>query len=118
MATLALGACGSDTITAPATAPEVPVPITSDITPPVKTTHVQPFYPADARQRRVQGIVSLEVVVSRTGRVTDVKVIDSPDLALSEASVVAVKQWAYEPATRNGQPIAVIMTVTVRFVLQ
>jgi outer membrane biosynthesis protein TonB len=47
-----------------------------------------------------------------------VKVIDSPDLALSEASVVAVRQWAYEPATRNGQPIAVIMTVAVRFVLQ
>jgi protein TonB len=29
-----------------------------------------------------------------------------------------VRQWVYTPTTLNGQPVPVIMTVTVNFTLQ
>jgi protein TonB len=37
---------------------------------------------------------------------------------LDAAAIDAVKQWTYTPTTLNGQPVPVIMTVTVNFALQ
>ena len=51
------------------------------------------------------------------GRVTDAKVIRSVPL-LDAAALDAVKQWVYTPTTLNGQPVPVIMTVTVNFALR
>jgi len=46
------------------------------------------------------------------------KVISSPDPALSQAAEDAVREWRYEPTLLNGQPIEVVTTVAVRFQLQ
>ena len=39
------------------------------------------------------------------------------DLSSIEAAVDAVAQWRYEPATLNGRPVAVCLTVVVDFAL-
>jgi protein TonB len=78
---------------------------------------VKPVYPAIAQSARVQGVVILEATIGTDGRVTDVKVLRSIPL-LDQAAIDAVKQWQYTPTTLNGQPVPVIMTVTVNFALQ
>ena len=74
-------------------------------------------YPTLAAQTHVQGLVILEATIDATGAVQSVHVLRGHPL-LDQAALDAVQRWRYEPAQLNGQPIAVIMTVTVRFTLQ
>lgn len=78
---------------------------------------VDPAYPALAAKARVSGTVVLEVVVGEEGDVTDVKVSSGHPL-LTGAAVEAVRQWRYSPTLLNGEPVAVLATVTVVFNLR
>jgi periplasmic protein TonB len=74
-------------------------------------------YPSIARAAHVKGIVILEAVIDAHGNVTSVQVLRSNPL-LDQAAVDAVRQWRYMPARLNGQPIAVVVTVTINFSMQ
>lgn len=84
---------------------------------PRKLRHVSPVYPEIAKQARVQGLVILEATISPAGKVSEVRVLRGVPL-LDRAAVDAVKQWEYSPTLLNGEPVPVIMTVTVNFRLQ
>ena len=83
---------------------------------PRKLRNVNPVYPPDAIQARVQGVVILECTISPTGKVVEVKPLRGIPL-LTEAAIEAVKQWEYTPTMLNGVAVPVIMTVTVNFKL-
>jgi len=102
--------------------PDAPPPpeavrVGGNIKNPTKLKHVDPAYPAIAKQARVQGIVILECMISPQGKVTDAKVLRGVPL-LDQSAIEAVKQWVYTPTLLNGVPVPVIMTVTVTFKLQ
>jgi protein TonB len=78
--------------------------------------HVQPNYPPLARQARIQGVVLLEAVISKTGRMERLHVISGHPL-LVQAALDAVNQWRYMPTMLNGEPVEVITTIEVRFTL-
>ena len=78
---------------------------------------VDPVYPELAKRARVSGIVLLQVVVSETGQVKDAKLIRGHPL-LNQSAIDAVRQWQYSPTLLNGEPVPVIATVTVNFVLK
>lgn len=77
---------------------------------------VTPAYPAEAKQDRIQGKVTLQVVIDKEGRVEEVSVLAGPD-ALVQAAVEAVRQWVYRPTLLNGDPVKVQTTVDVNFTL-
>jgi TonB family protein len=89
------------------------------ITPPRLTKHVNPIPSAEAQAHQKVGTVWLDVLVDDTGRVADARVTHSIDREYGgDASAVAtVKQWAFSPATRNGRPIAVVVTVLITFTI-
>jgi len=97
--------------------PPAPVRVGGAITAPKKLKDVAPTYPPIAQTARVQGVVIIEATIGTDGRVTDAKVLRSVPL-LDQAALDAVKQWQYTPTMLNGQPVAVIMTVTVNFALR
>lgn len=84
---------------------------------PRKTIDVRPDYPHIARQARVEGTVVMEAVLDATGRVTQLRVIQSVPM-LDQAAMDAVRQWRYTPSTYGGRPVSVLMTITIRFKLQ
>jgi len=88
-----------------------------DIKPPRKIVDVAPVYPPLARAARVEGIVILEAVIAEDGSVRDVRVLRSVQL-LDEAAAEAVRQWRFTPTLLNGQPVPVVMTITVAFKLR
>ncbi len=102
----------------PAPVDEGPIRVGGQIKEPRKTREVKPVYPEIARKARIEGMVILEITVSKQGKVRDVKVLRGLAMGLTEAAVEAVKQWEYEPSTLNGRPVEVLVTVTVRFNLQ
>jgi protein TonB len=94
-----------------------PVRPGGDITAPRRIKDVAPVYPAIAQSARVQGDVIIEATIGVDGKVQDARVLRSVPL-LDQAAVTAVRGWEYTPTLLNGQPVAIIMTVTVRFQLQ
>jgi protein TonB len=79
---------------------------------------VNPTYPQDAKEEGVEGIVVLDAVLTQEGIVRDTRVMKGEDTRLVDAAQAAVGQWRFEPALdANGEPVAVIFTVTIRFML-
>jgi periplasmic protein TonB len=93
------------------------VRVGGSIFPPQKIKHVAPDYPPLARAARREGIVILEAVIGEEGKVRSLRVLRSIDL-LDQAALDAVRQWQFTPTLLNGEPVPVVMTVTVSFVLQ
>jgi periplasmic protein TonB len=93
-----------------------PVRVGGAITAPALVSRVEPEYPPLAVRAQVQGVVILEAIVDRQGRVEDVEILRSIPL-LDAAAVAAVKQWRYSPLLLNGRPERFVLTVTVSFSL-
>jgi periplasmic protein TonB len=89
-----------------------------DVTLPVLLTRVEPGYPEWARRARIEGTLILEAVITARGDVDHVRILKSIHPLLDEAASEAVRQWRYQPATRNGRAVPVYLTVTVRFGLR
>jgi protein TonB len=99
---------------APPPAPVAPVRVGGEIREPRKIRHVTPVYPDLAVAAHVHGSVVLECLVSPQGQVTDVKLVRGIPL-LNTSAIDAVRQWLYTPTLKDGVPVPVILTVTVRF---
>jgi len=76
---------------------------------------VIPLYPAELRQKGVEGQVELAVGIDKEGNVAAVKVTKSLHPFLDNAAVQALKQWKFEPVLRNGEPVPAIITTVVNF---
>jgi protein TonB len=78
---------------------------------------VPPTYPDLARRAGVEGTVYLDLLVDKEGKVRDVKILkpSGSNVGFEEAAKEAVKKWTFSPAIQNGKPIAVWMTLPVKF---
>ena len=90
-------------------------PLPTGATRPVKVHDVNPEYTDRAREARIQGVAILQTAIDQEGNVVDVSVLKGLPMGLTEAAVAAVKQWKFEPARIDGEPIPVSYNVTVHF---
>ena len=90
-----------------------------DFTRPVRTYIVQPAYTDNARKARIEGEVILRLIIDEQGEVhEEVEILKGLDMGLTDAAVVALRQWRFEPALLDGEPVAVHWTMTVNFRLE
>jgi TonB family protein len=86
------------------------------ITPPRVTHQVMPqTNPDDEKGFRISGTVLVGLTVTSKGEPADVHVVKSLDKSIDESAIAAVKQWRFDPARRGDQPVAVRITVEIRF---
>jgi len=98
-------------------APSMPVPVGGDVKQAKLISSVSPIYPALAKNQHIQGAVTIDALIDATGRVTTMKIISGPTL-LHQAAMDALRQWKYQPATLDGKPVPMYLTVTLQFRLQ
>ena len=96
--------------------PQQPMLLHVGMEPPRKIVNVPPRYPSTAQAARIEGLVVLDAVIDVAGRVTDVRVTRSIPM-LDQAAIDAVRQWRFTPTRLNGEPVSILLTVTVRFTL-
>jgi len=89
--------------------------VTADGTSPRKVTDVSPVYPPIAVQMGVTGRVIVEATIDHRGIVTNARVVESIPV-LNQATIDAVKQWRFDPATIATGAAPVSITVEARFV--
>lgn len=74
-----------------------------------------PEYTDRARKKKLQGTVLVALVVTSEGEPRDVAVIKKLDPGLDGKAMEAVRSWKFEPATKDGKPVAVHLQVEVQF---
>lgn len=77
---------------------------------------VQPLYPELARRGRIEGVVQLHGIITRDGRIAQLRVLSGHPLLVT-AALDAVRQWVYSPTLLNQQAVEVEAPIEVRFTL-
>jgi protein TonB len=75
----------------------------------------EPEFSEEARKAKYQGVCTLEVVVDVAGRPTNIRVVGALGMGLDEKAIEAVKTWRFEPAMKDGHPVAVAVNLEVDF---
>jgi TonB family protein len=74
-----------------------------------------PEYSEEARKAKYQGTVILWMVVDPNGSPREVRVTRRLGMGLDEKAIEAVRKWKFEPAMKDGKPVAVQISVEVNF---
>jgi TonB family protein len=74
-----------------------------------------PEYSEEARKAKYQGTVVLGMIVGADGRPRGLKVERGLGMGLDEKALEAVRTWKFEPAEKDGKPVAVMISVEVAF---
>src|SRR6266851_2150105 len=74
-----------------------------------------PEYSEEARKAKFMGTCTLSLVVGADGRPRDIQVSRSVGLGLDEKAIETVKTWKFDPAMKDGKPVAVQIIVEVAF---
>jgi len=85
------------------------------VSPPRVLYNPDPEYTEEARKAKYQGVVVLWLIVGQDGRTKDIRISRSLGMGLDQKAVEAVKLWKFEPAKKDGAPVAVQMNVEVNF---
>jgi protein TonB len=76
-------------------------------------------YPRRARRRGYEGMVLLEVLVNKKGKVDDLRILSSSGYDILDRSAVkSVKTWSFKPARKGKETIEMWVKVPVRFQLK
>jgi periplasmic protein TonB len=74
-----------------------------------------PEYSEEARKAKYQGTVVLWLIVDPSGHPKDIRVSRTLGMGLDQKAIEAVKKWKFEPAMKDGKPVAVQINVEVNF---
>lgn len=107
---LVMIACASSSPNSPQS-PNVP----PGISPPRVVHRIDPEYPAELRREGVTGVVTIQALIDKTGRLLQPRVVRSADHRLDELALAAVARWTFKPGTVNGEPVDTPFLVDVRF---
>ena len=84
------------------------------VTPPRIIKQVAPRRTTN-RGVRVVGSVTVALVVSSKGIPKDVRIVKGLDKDVDQSTLDAVEQWRFDPAQKDGKPVAVRVSVEVAF---
>ncbi len=88
-------------------AQDKPGKTTPEVQAPVLKTFVEAVYPSEAQAAGQAANVELFLTIDAQGKVTDAQVATPAGSGFDEAALEAAKKFEFEPAKRDGKPIAV-----------
>ena len=50
--------------------------------------------------------VILDITIDENGRISDLKLVQGIEQSIDETVIATVRQWTFNPANRDGQPVA------------
>jgi TonB family protein len=83
---------------------------------PPRATHTpKPGYSSLALQAKFRGTLVLKIVIDKAGKISRIRLERALGMGLDENAMEEVKRWRFNPATRNGEPVAVEMNIEISF---
>jgi TonB family protein len=87
------------------------------VEPPKSLRTPDPDYTEDARKKHLQGTTELMVVINEKGLPEILEVVRGLGEGLDVKALEAISEWRFEPATYKGEPVAVMISVQMKFAL-
>src|SRR5262249_49808790 len=87
------------------------------ITPPEVLYYADPFYTRTAREKKIEGTVTIEGAFDVKGCMKVIRLVKTIGFGLDENALDALRSWRFSPATRNGQPVDTIAQIDIDFSL-
>lgn len=87
--------------------------IGNGVTPPRLVHQVEPEHPRQGF--RISGTVLIGLIVNSKGEPDELHVLRSLEKEIDQSAIDAVKQWHFQAATKDGKPVAVKISVEIRF---
>jgi protein TonB len=80
----------------------------------------KPKYTPEAMRNKIEGSVGMEAVIERSGRIGEVRVVRSLDaeFGLDEEAMRAVRRWQFEPGSKDGRAVPVLVEIEMTFTLR
>ena len=85
------------------------------ISPPRVTHAPDPQFSEPAKKAPYQGTCVLWLIVGEDGHTRDIEIQRALGMGLDEQAVRTVQTWSFEPARKDGQPVAVQINVEINF---
>jgi TonB family protein len=82
-----------------------------DVIPPRRLSGAIPVYPPAALERGMEGAPVVEIWIDEKGNVMDIAIVESAGAMLDGAVLEAVAAWKFRPASVNGTPVSMRMTL-------
>src|ERR1043165_3757180 len=86
--------------------------------PPVPVRSVAPEYPDELRRDGVSGLVMVKCSIDEQGNVVETAIEKSSNAAFEKPAVAAVKKWKFKPAKQDGAPVAIKVSIPIKFVFE
>ena len=75
----------------------------------------EPKYTQAAREAKIEGTVVLSAIIEPDGKIHEATVEKGLDDGLDANAITAVKTWRFDPAQKDGEPVAVSVKIEVHF---
>jgi len=85
--------------------------------PPEIVTRVAPDYPIALRERGIQGVATVEMLVDSTGRVIEAKAVRATLPAFAAKAEKAAAEWKFKPAEADGKKITSRVLIPFEFTM-
>jgi TonB family protein len=82
---------------------------------PMLTVKADPAYPSELQRENVHGTVTLYAIIHSDGSVRDIRVLDGADDRLDQYAREALARCRFEPAIKDGVPVALEAVVVIPF---
>ena len=86
--------------------------------PPVPVRTVMPQIPASFSRTGSSGLVTVSFLVDEKGLVQQAAVEKSSDPELNEPALLAIRKWRFKPARKEGTPVAMRVSIPIKFEIQ
>lgn len=86
-----------------------------DVTRPKLLHSVEPAFSTKSNEAFVEGTVTVSAVVNTHGILTDVHVLKGLGSAQDKSALDALKEWRFEPGSKEGKPVNVRVKIEVDF---
>lgn len=83
---------------------------------PVPVRTVAPEYPRELRDQKVSGVVMVKCTIDEQGNVSQTEVSKSSNDTFNDFATDALKKWKFKPGRQDGSPVAMQVTIPVKFV--
>src|SRR5262245_5788331 len=97
------------------TTPDIPPKVGDGVTAPRIRYGPSPMYSEEARKAGLEGTCRLWLIVDTDGKPRDIRVMRALGMGLDEKAIEAVRTWVFDPARKEGKPVAVQVNVEVAF---
>jgi TonB family protein len=75
----------------------------------------EPHYVEIARQAKYQGTTILNLIINKQGIPEQIQVARALGIGLDDSAVETVRRWRFSPATKDGDPVEVLISFEVNF---